>query len=78
MHEVTQHECQPDAPPYVGTYRYGAYRGSMDRVRKGALVATAGGKATLHALGLLEPRGSLFIDPGTECFEGMLVGEHSR
>ena len=39
---------------------------------------TAGGKTTLHALGNLEPRGVLFVDPTDEVYEGMVVGEHTR
>ncbi|GAB4823663.1 hypothetical protein N2152v2_010709 [Parachlorella kessleri] len=58
--------------------RYGPYRGSMADARKGTLVSTAAGRSTLHALGLLEPRGALFVDPGTDVYEGMIVGEHSR
>jgi GTP-binding protein len=58
--------------------RWGDHRGPLDRVRKGALVAVGGGKATLHALGLLEARGALFVGPGTEVYEGMVVGESSR
>lgn len=58
--------------------RWGEYLGPMDRVRKGALVATGQGKATLHALGTLEARGALFVGPGEACYEGMVVGESSR
>eukprot|EP00887_Chlorella_sp_A99_P000494 scaffold17.g494.t1 len=58
--------------------RYGPFRGSLDRVRKGALVSVAGGKATTYALGQIEARGTLFVDPATEVYAGMLVGEHSR
>ena len=44
----------------------------------GALVADRGGKATAYAIFNLQPRGILFIDPQTEGYEGMVVGEHSR
>lgn len=36
------------------------------------------GKATAYALGGLEDRGIMFVEPGTEVYEGMIVGEHSR
>lgn len=36
------------------------------------------GKTTLHALGALEARGSLFLGPGSEVYPGMIIGEHSR
>ena len=58
--------------------RWGDYRGAMDRVRKGALVAAAGGKATLHALGALVSRGELFVEPGVEIYTGMIVGQNAK
>ena len=36
------------------------------------------GKATAYALGQLEDRGVMFIEPGVEVYEGMIVGEHSH
>ena len=36
------------------------------------------GKATAYALGGLEDRGVMFIEPGVEVYEGMIVGEHTR
>ena len=50
----------------------------MDRVRKGALVAVAGGRSTLHALGALDARGELFVEPGTEVYGGMIVGQNAK
>ena len=44
----------------------------------GVLVATEAGKATAYALGQLEDRGVMFIEPGTEVYEGMIVGENAR
>lgn len=35
-------------------------------------------KAVAYALGTLQDRGTLFIEPGTECYEGMIVGERSK
>ncbi len=34
-------------------------------------------KAVAYALGTLQERGQLFVSPGVECYEGMLVGERS-
>jgi len=42
----------------------------------GVLVATEGGLATPYAIEHVEDRGTLFIAPGTEIYEGMIVGEH--
>ena len=44
----------------------------------GALVADRAGAATAYAIANLQERGTMFIDPGTQVFEGMIVGENSR
>ena len=44
----------------------------------GVLVANETGKSTAYALGGLEDRGIMFIEPGVEVYEGMIVGEHSH
>ena len=44
----------------------------------GVLVSMENGKATAYALGGLEDRGVMFIEPGTEVYEGMIVGESNR
>lgn len=44
----------------------------------GALIATEAGKATTYAIMGVEDRGVIFVAPGTEVYEGMVVGEHSR
>jgi len=54
------------------------YRGPMLRRANGAVVADRPGTATPYALFHLQPRGVLFIDPGTEVYEGMIIGEHNR
>jgi GTP-binding protein len=54
------------------------YRGPMLRRSSGAMVADRAGVATPYALFHLQPRGVLFIDPGTEVYEGMIIGEHNR
>ncbi|MDO4855845.1 MAG: translational GTPase TypA [Limosilactobacillus gorillae] len=45
---------------------------------KGTLVSMNSGKATTYAMMGIESRGTLLIDPGTEVYEGMIVGENSR
>lgn len=44
----------------------------------GVLVSIDQGKATAYSLNSVEDRGVMFIEPGTEVYEGMIVGEHSR
>lgn len=46
--------------------------------RNGALVSINQGKATTYAIMGVEGRGTIFVDPGTEVYEGMIVGESSR
>ena len=44
----------------------------------GVLVSMENGKSTAYSLGGLEDRGVMFIEPGVEVYEGMIVGEHNR
>ena len=44
----------------------------------GVLVSMENGKSTAYSLGALEDRGIMFVEPGVEVYEGMIVGEHSR
>src|SRR5260370_4622329 len=44
----------------------------------GSLVADRSGTATPYAMFSLQERGTLFVEPGTEVYEGMIVGENSR
>ena len=44
----------------------------------GVLVSMENGKSTAYALGQLEDRGIMFVEPGCDIYEGMIVGEHSR
>lgn len=46
--------------------------------KAGVLVSMENGKSTAYALGQLEDRGIMFIEPGTEVYEGMIVGENSH
>ena len=46
--------------------------------KNGVLVSMENGKATAYALGALEDRGIMFIEPGTDVYEGMIVGENNH
>lgn len=46
--------------------------------RNGALVSVDNGKATMYSIMSVEERGTVFVEPGTEVYEGMIVGENSR
>ena len=51
---------------------------SVGERKLGVLVSMENGKATAYALGQLEDRGVMFIEPGADVYEGMVVGEHSH
>ncbi|MEX2438060.1 MAG: translational GTPase TypA [Candidatus Babeliales bacterium] len=59
-------------------YGYEPYKGDIPTRTKGALIAMEAGSARGYALDGLQPRGILFIEPGREVYEGMIIGEHSR
>jgi GTP-binding protein len=54
------------------------YIGEMAMRPTGALVADRGGNSTAFAIWNLQERGELFVGPGVEVYEGMIVGENSR
>jgi GTP-binding protein len=57
---------------------YTAYQGEIPQRPTGALIADRAGTTTAYALEGLEDRGVLFVPPGVEVYEGMVIGEHSR
>ena len=52
--------------------------GTLTTRNNGSLVADRAGSVTAFAMTNLQERGVLFVDPGTEVYEGMIVGENSR
>ncbi len=57
---------------------YGPFAGDIGNRQNGAMISMSTEKAVAYALGTLQDRGSLFVGSGTECYEGMLVGERSK
>lgn len=58
---------------------YGPYQGSgVGGRHQGVLVSSENGVSTLYGILSIEDRGILFLQPGTEVYEGMIVGEHTR
>ncbi|MCF2621898.1 translational GTPase TypA [Collinsella tanakaei] len=57
---------------------YGPYAGELGNRNNGAMISMTTEKAVAYALGTLQERGALFVEPGTECYEGMIVGERSK
>jgi GTP-binding protein len=54
------------------------WTGPIPKRTAGALVADRPGQTTPYALFNLQPRGVMFVPAGTEVYEGMVIGEHSR
>ena len=59
-------------------HAYEPWHGDLRNRPTGSLVADRRGATTTYALLNLQERGSLFFGPGTEVYEGMVIGEHSR
>jgi len=57
---------------------YEPWAGEIRARASGSLVADRAGAATAYAMTNLQERGVLFVEPGTEVYEGMIVGENSR
>jgi GTP-binding protein len=58
--------------------RWDEWQGTISQRISGALVADRPGPATTYALFNLQERGELFVRPGTEVYEGMVIGENAR
>jgi GTP-binding protein len=58
--------------------RYGPYKGPIVGRQNGVLISMEQGKAVPYALNALEERGVLFISPGDDLYEGMVIGENAK
>ncbi|MCX8084689.1 MAG: translational GTPase TypA [Calditerrivibrio sp.] len=57
---------------------YEEYKGDFPTRYSGSIVSDRQGKAVAYALFHLEPRGRLFVVPGDEVYEGMIIGEYNK
>jgi GTP-binding protein len=57
---------------------YEVWQGEIPGRTTGAMVADRPGRATAYALYHLQPRGTLFVRPGIDVYEGMIVGQYNR
>ncbi|MEJ6649203.1 MAG: translational GTPase TypA [Burkholderiales bacterium] len=57
---------------------YDVVKGDIDDRRNGVLVSQDSGPAVAYALWKLQERGRMFVSPGDELYEGMIIGIHSR
>ncbi|MEJ7777503.1 MAG: GTP-binding protein, partial [Sphingomicrobium sp.] len=58
--------------------KYGPYKGTIHGRQNGVLISMEKGKAVAYALNMLEDRGILFISPGDDLYEGMVIGENAK
>lgn len=54
------------------------WKGEIPKRTKGVLVSMTQGKGTAYSIGSIQKRGELFVSPGDEVYEGMVVGQNSR
>ena len=57
---------------------YAPWKGPIEGRRNGVLISTGDGSAVAYALWNLEDRGPMFIVPGTQVYQGMIIGAHTR
>ncbi|MDR0500628.1 MAG: translational GTPase TypA [Coriobacteriales bacterium] len=57
---------------------YGPYRGELSSRKCGSMIAMTNEKSVAYALDTLQQRGTLFVGPGEDCYEGMIVGENAK
>ena len=66
----------------IMNHTYKEYRklasNNVGKRKNGVLVSMENGKSTAYALGQLEDRGVMFIEPGVDVYEGMIVGENNH
>jgi GTP-binding protein len=65
-----------EAVMYHNFYNYEPFKGEIAQRIQGVLVSMAGGEATPYSLDSLKDRGIMFVKPGDQVYEGMIVGEH--
>jgi GTP-binding protein len=57
---------------------YGPHKGELPKRKNGVMISMDQSESVGFALMNLEERGTMFIQPNTKCYEGMIVGEHAR
>lgn len=63
---------------YSAFSHYEDYKGTIEKREVGSMISGVGGSAMAYSLWKLEERGPIFIDPQTEVYEGMVIGEHLK
>ncbi len=63
---------------YQNFYEYQEFKGEMPCRQSGVLISQLAGKAVAYALWGLQERGEIFVKPGSELYEGMIVGVNNK
>jgi GTP-binding protein len=63
---------------YQNFYQYQKYKGEMPRRKTGVQVSMSGGNAVAYALDGLQERGEIFVHPGDDLYEGMIIGVNNK
>ena len=69
---------QGEAVMYHRFLEYGDFRGGIPGRSNGVMIATETGRVTAYALDQLADRGTMFVEPGDQVYEGQVVGEHCK
>ena len=59
-------------------HSYAPYKGPIEGRKNGVLIAMESGETVAYSLFNLQDRGILFVGPGVQVYEGMIIGQHSR
>ena len=57
---------------------YVPMKGAFPHRRNGVMISMSGGQAQAYAIDALQQRGTFFVDPTADCYEGMIVGENAK
>jgi GTP-binding protein len=63
---------------YQNFYQYQKYKGDIVHRQAGVLISMSGGRAIAYALWGLQERGEIFIKPGDDLYEGMIIGVNNK
>jgi len=78
LHTRMMNATQGKAIMHHSFERYEPMRGSIPHRKAGVMIATATGLVTAYALDALYNRGTFFVEPSEEVYEGQVVGEHCK
>ena len=71
-------ETKGEGIVYSSFSHYEDYKGTIEKRDVGSMISGFPGTAMAYSLWNLEDRGPILIEPGTEVYEGMIIGEHLK